>query len=49
MMNKNEYDLLRPFDLEAAKRGEPTCWAGEDRLACVHIEWEEPAQEGGTA
>lgn len=26
MMCDKDYSLLRPFDLEAAKRGEPTCW-----------------------
>lgn len=25
-MDKKDYSLLRPFDLEAAERGEPTCW-----------------------
>lgn len=47
---KNDYSLLRPFDLEAAKAGEPICWfdnaehvkfmlcSGDDGEHCVRME-----------
>lgn len=30
-----DYSLLRPFDLEAAKAGEPTCWDDEEAAKFV--------------
>lgn len=36
-MSYNDYSLLRPFDLEAAKRGEPICMAdGESAKFLAH-------------
>lgn len=55
MEEKRDYSLLRPFDLEAAKRGEAICWcddgqkasylAGPDISGRIAIEW----TENGTA
>lgn len=35
MTQENDFSLLRPFDLEAAKRGEAICWYDGDKCTFV--------------